>query len=134
MKTTLTQVYEAKGLTGYHLRNAVEFKLAQKFFKEAPEADKQTRRAFVMFMGLGVTTLGLVKWLLFAVPIYTANYSNLNQLVSVFAWFTLIFSIVLGLGLWMLFYIKLCDAVSRRYKVGSVSRFVFQHRDDEVEL
>ena len=124
MKTTLTQAWEAKGISGIALRQSVAYKLGGRFWKENPDKDKASTRGLWALTGF-VILLPIT----FVVLSQMVKYASAHPSWLLYgAVFLVTFTLALLVGTTLVYGI--------RWMVSStgVNRYVFQHRDDEVEL
>ena len=129
MKTTLTQAWEATGLAGMILRSKVAWKIIGRFYKENPDKNKAAIwfSIYLLFAMLG----GIVAYIFgrFVLP-FVAGLDlslSINLLIVFVELGTLILLVVFTVALTRF-------AVLELMHVGSIDRYIFQHRDDEVEL
>jgi hypothetical protein len=129
MKMTLTQAWEARGFSGVALRTAVGFKLTERFLKENP--DKKTVAKWgaqefgisLLFGCIGVVGLYLIMPFLRSLDLSLSLH--LGILILIGATIALLFIAAIVLGMF---------AVKDFSAVGLVDRYIFQHRDEEIEL
>lgn len=129
MKTTLTQAWEARGLGGMALRGKVRWELIKRFYKENPDKNKAGDRAALELAGAA-----LLGYIAFVYLHYTAPYLRALDLS-----FSLNLGIVVGVAATFFMFafaaILLARAtVEDALAAYGIDRYVFQHRDDEVEL
>ena len=131
MKTTLTQAWEARGLSGMMLRAKVSYKLIDRFFED-PER-KRAQKSGVGWVLIGI--FDLVAFLFFFHLIVDVSAGRPFPDVSQTVTFLGILAIFAGFVA-LTFLIGYCFIGAYRCfaYVGLADRYVFQHRDDEVEL
>ncbi|MBI4144574.1 hypothetical protein HY493_00015 [Candidatus Woesearchaeota archaeon] len=129
MKTTLTQAWEARGVHGMLLRSRVRGLLIERFYedksKRALAKDAMIALAFMAVTG-PVAYLILDFLFRYAIPVVDASR-------------TLEFLLVLGMGLGAgvllgVFVYTFGAMVKDLVALGYIDRYIFEHRDDEVEL
>ncbi len=130
MKTTLTQAWEAKGFAGAILRSRARWELVSKFYKEDPRRNILARNfafefpfAIMMvvlaYLLFGLATRGLL-------PI--VDLSRTLDFALVASYIVAIAAMVFATILFAYF------ALKNLYALGNIDRYIFQHRDEEVEL
>ena len=129
MKTTLTQAWEAKGLAGMVLREKVRWKLTQRFLDADPSLNGHIR-TFV-FSSASVAVIVILFYYLLRlmsgiVPLLDLSRTS-DFLAVAFVFAGGIFAVI---GAIYLVYVAWKSFAS----IGLVDRYIFQHRDDEVEL
>ena len=131
MKTTLTQAWEARGLAGMMLRGKVIYELIGRRYKENPGKVEAVKSGLV-WLSMGIVALGaFLIFLNLVIHTSVGRSLDLSQTViflSLVAIFVGVFGLVFGTGYGFV------QAYRCFVSVGLDDRYVFQHRDDEVEL
>lgn len=128
MKTTLTQAWEAKGLTGYLLRSKVVSVLVDRFYEQPGK--EATVKFLLLEIFLGAIVVALAAWMYRILEriLRTADLSLTSNFIPAIVFTFALFAAFALIGV----YIAL--AYNEVKSLGSINRYIFEHRDDEVEL
>jgi steroid 5-alpha reductase family enzyme len=132
MKLSLTQAWEATGLTGMVLRESIRQKLMDRYIKELKERDPKTLNLYamlwivVLFFGIGtyIIAAGVAPRVASASIDYSAT-SNFLAFLGV---------AILLVGFFLTAYLAGIKLAQTYRKMPYTSRYIYQHRDDDVEL
>ena len=131
MKVSLTQAWEAKGLMGVSLRLAIEDRLARRFYKENPANAKAIQNTFTFMVVTAALAFVFYEFQVLAGPILPSDYTYSLDLFIVMLF--LVASVAFLAAVYLALYQTMLFAAWAA-KTGYVNRYVFQHREEEVEL
>ena len=129
MKMTMTQAWEATGLTGVALRMAVDARLQDKYIKEQ---DPKTTRLYallwaaVLFLGIGTYVIAAR-----VMPLVARSNTDFNVTSNALAFIGVT---VLLMAFFLTAYAAGIKLVQTYRKMPYMSRYMYQNRDTEVEL
>ena len=128
MKVSLTQAWEATGFAGVVLRTKIGDRLAIRFNKENPEYAQQLGRAYLAAFG-ALFVLGVVYGVTYLVAPYLSTDFTYSMSIASFVFFVAIVSLGVLFTTELLLY-----SAEKFSRAGSPGRYIYQHRDEEIEL
>lgn len=128
MKTTLAQAWEAKGLGGMLLRETIRNRLLAKMWKDPAKMGAARRFVLSLIFAAVFVVVGLY-WATRVLPLATKlDMSLTSNFALAFLMVAVLFALAVVVG----------QLIGRAYNealaIGYIERYLFDHRDDEVEL